>query len=504
MNKSKEYLESIGYKPDTSLLNELETYYSYVLDNMAMNYADPVSANVGFLNNSGKFWTDPQKVGRTFVYITRPNLNLRSRGNIARCRILQYTCGNKLGITANRFLMYPDIVKYINYSGVPELNYVRTGALVGTADDTIIGEYGRIDPNNGETNPGVEKTGHSYPIGKTPFNAVLSNFCTETSGGRDIVLNTEQTDQNFTGNYTIYASGINETRGPGELTLTFNDPYGSPVFLQMLTWVFYMHNVAKGVIVPEMAYGLNRILDYTCSIYVFMLDTDHKTIIRWNKYTGCFPVQAPMGNIMHGTESLDTHGLEKLSIPFKYNFESPMDPAVLAEFNMISECALCSRHIKKGGSNLDYGVDLGEDPERPNFDPVDSAFYNRHVTSPIEWFRGMNHYLTYKEALYFRNTWCPDEVPGKLLNPKNSYDRMTEIYTPGTVDGYWGPENGNVGGVYGDERWIDDGAVNIENGMKPTKTAFASWQLGNYFGKMGSTYYNRHPYVVEGNTLMFL
>ena len=61
--------------------------YSYVLDNMSMNVADPVASNIGFFNNSGRVYTDPQKVGRTRVYITRPNLNLRNPGNIVSSRV---------------------------------------------------------------------------------------------------------------------------------------------------------------------------------------------------------------------------------------------------------------------------------------------------------------------------------------------------------------------------------------------------------------------------------
>ena len=73
---------SYDYVKDSKLLDELETYYSYVLDNIGLNQADPVSSAVSFFNNSGKIFVDPQKQGRTRIYITRPNLNLRTVGNI--------------------------------------------------------------------------------------------------------------------------------------------------------------------------------------------------------------------------------------------------------------------------------------------------------------------------------------------------------------------------------------------------------------------------------------
>ena len=143
----------------------------------------------------------------------------------------------------------------------------------------------------------------------------------------------------------VYGAGIDDTMGPGEITLSFDDLYGSPVMNMMILWVYYIHYVTKGICVPRFNYIINRIIDYTCSIYIFMLDTDQRTIIRWIKYTGCFPKSIPFGQILH-TKEPNLQALSQIQIPFQYNFASPMDPAVLAEFNMLAEPALLERKCR--------------------------------------------------------------------------------------------------------------------------------------------------------------
>lgn len=471
--------ESFNYKVDSKLLDELETYYSYVLDNIGLNQADPVSAAVSFFNNSGKIFADPQKQGRTRIYITRPNLNLRTWGNVERSRILSYATSSKLGTTLARFLMYPNIARNIAIGGLyrrdasdkESLSWGGLGILKGTAWDGMVAGRGGL-PYSDESK--IEKDGLSYPIEKTPFIPVLSNLCTETSSGKDVILETEQTDSNFSGNHLVYGSGINESRGPGEITLTFEDIYGSPAFYTILMWVYYIHYVAKGICHPEREYIVNRIIDYTCSIYIFTLDTDQKTIIRATRYTGAFPKMIPFANIMHSKE-IDIQALSKFSVPFQYNHACPMDPILYSEFNMIAECALTCRG-GSGNPNNEYGVT------------------GMRAGTADKFFYGMNHYITEKEALYFRNTFNPPKVPTKILTPINGYERANDKSRYPAVKGF------NSDKLFGDTSDID---FNKRTSLAG-KPAFETSQVGEYGGYLGDIYNYRSPYIVEGNKLMYL
>jgi len=473
---------SYDYVTDSKLLDELETYYSYVLDNISLNTADPISAAVSFFNNSGKIFADPQKQGRTRIYITRPNLNLRTVGNVERSRVLSYASSSKLGTTLARFLMYPQIVENISVGGLykrsdTRLTWKDLKVLKGTAWDDLVGGRGRLPPGatkRDEDNSSLEALGLSFPIEKTPFIPVLSNLCTESSGGKDVLLETEQTDQNFSGNNLVYGSGINESRGPGEITLTFDDIYGSPVFWIILMWVYYIHYVAKGICNPEREYIVNRIIDYTCSIYVFTLDTDQKTIIRATRYTGSFPKMIPFANIMHSKE-IDIQALSKLSIPFQYNHACPMDPILYREFNMIAECALTCRP-GTGNPRNEYGVT------------------GVRSTTADMFFYGQNHTITEREALYFRNTFNPPMIPEKLLKPRYNFDRANDIEKYSSVNGF------NSDKLFGDTSDIDFGQPTSIGGLK----AFSHPQLGEYQGNLGDIYNYRSPYIVDGNKLMYL
>lgn len=486
---------SYKYTADDTLLDEVETLYSYILDDMNLNIAEPTPANIGFFNHSGKIFTDPQKVGRTRIFMTRPNMNFRNEGNVEKCRILNYAIANKLGTTVARFLMYPDIVENISYGGLFKaknygsqvLTFKTMDSLVGTAWDERVGPFGKLPPGIKLEKGGmigaiadadevdIVKGGYSYAIDKTPFIPLVSNLCTDCSGGKDIILETEQTDQNFSGNSLVYGSGINESRGPGEISLTFEDIYGSPMFYLILLWVYYIHYVAKGICVPELKYITNRIIDYSCSIYVFMLDTDQETIVRATRYTGAFPKSIPFANILHSRD-IDIQSLSKFTIPFQYNFACPMDPILFREFNMISECALTNRS-GSGHASTEYGI-------------TDS----KRIRSASDFFFGRNHVINKKEALYFRNTWLPDNVPEKLYKQKLDISRATDM---GAYNGYTGLDTKKL---FGDTSDIDKDQQQYLAG----KEAFNNSQLGLYRGNLGDVYNYRAPYVVDGNKLMYL
>ena len=97
----------------------------------------------------------------------------------------------------------------------------------------------------------------------------------------------------------------------------------------------YIHGLCKGILKTDYEYIVNKILDYTCSIYILMLDKDHKTIQRFVKYTGCFPRNVPFGAIQHSTE-IDLEALKNVSMTFVYNRYEPMNPETLIDFNILS------------------------------------------------------------------------------------------------------------------------------------------------------------------------
>jgi hypothetical protein len=319
---------SYQYKIDERLIDEIQDKYARVMDNAGVNVADPLAANIGFFNNSGKVYADPMKLGRTMIFFTRPNLNFRSMRNFEKSRIFSYYRSNPLGSTIMRTLMFPEIADEMYYGIYGDDN--NKIPMIGTCYDLIIGGDKLIE---GE---------HCLPLAKTNFIPLLSNACISTGNGKDIILDTFETDGNFSGDKLKYAGGIDEYLTVGELNCEFEDMYHSPLLIIFYLWIMYMHYVGKAICDPEWAYIVHRIIDYSCSIYIFMLGTDNQTIIRWVRYGGCFPISIPFGAIQHNKEP-NVEELRRMTVPFAYNFMCPMDPVVLTEFNIVSGPSLYYR-----------------------------------------------------------------------------------------------------------------------------------------------------------------
>lgn len=425
------------YRVDEDIVDVIQTQYAKVLDNAGLNVADPIAANVGFFNNSGKVYAEPMKLGRTVIFFTRPNLNLRREFNIQRSRIFSYYRSNPLGCALMRELMYPDLAGKMFYALYgKEDNHIP---VRGTCGDSKIGNETIIEGVN------------SLPIVRSNFIPLLSNACTSTSGGRDIILEHYDTKGNFSGDRLRYAGGIDDTLTVGELTCEFEDMYHSPLLLIFYIWIMYMHYVSKAICDPERAYIIHRIIDYTCSIYIFMLGTDNQTIIRWVRYSGCFPVNIPFTVIQHSKE-LNTEALRTLSINMAYNFMCPMDPVVLSEFNMISGPSLYERLDKY------YGLS----------DEVINSFIGEHSLSLVNAATILSEYGPKYEGRIGSNT-----LPLRRVEP---------------IEGV---------SITGEDKYSTgyEGLINGE-GFNPLLKNRANGLISNNFYGV--------PYITEGNRLMFL
>lgn len=171
----------------------------------------------------------------------------------------------------------------------------------------------------------------------SPFIPLLGNTCTQCSGAKDFNLESFTSEEDEYGMSQKVATGMDELWGPGSLTTNFEDIAYGPVSLMMMCWVLYIHYVSRGRINTSREHIIERILDYTCSIYVFVVGEDGRRIERWGKYTGCYPTSFPMSSQLEHNASPDQDMLHKISISWQYNRYEPMEPEVLTDFNFLSE-----------------------------------------------------------------------------------------------------------------------------------------------------------------------
>lgn len=178
----------------------------------------------------------------------------------------------------------------------------------------------------------------SVPFNFTsPFIPLLSNCCTSLEGARDIGMEIHQYEEDkFSANLQV-AKGFDSVWSSGEFSTSFEDMIYSPVGLLILVWVLYIHYVSRGFIATTKDHIVERVLDYTCSAYVFVLGSDGRHIERWCKFTGCFPKSFPLASQILHSNTLDPEMLQKLQIIWAYNRFEFMDPQIFMDFNFLSE-----------------------------------------------------------------------------------------------------------------------------------------------------------------------
>jgi hypothetical protein len=332
---------SVVYHPDKNYWKEVYSLYANVLDASGINLKDPIYANISRISRTGKRLTaDPPYVGKSFIFVTRPDLNFG--GELEANALVRNQGGGDSGTWNCRMVSLFDYVSRLEIGRqiMPFLMYPNDWPVY----DNDFGAGGKFLRNTINGIPIPANYQHF-----TPFIPLFSNTCTATSGGKDINLETYETEGDFNGNKQVYVHGADETFGPGEITLSFNDLYGSPVLHMINLWVMYMHYASKGICVPRRSYIKTRTLDYTCSIYIFMLDIDGRTILRWAKYTGCFPRAVPLGEIQHSADT-STEALRNLSVAFAYNKYEPMKPLTFLDFNVL--CSHLLDHVKAQDRNI--------------------------------------------------------------------------------------------------------------------------------------------------------
>ena len=174
-------------------------------------------------------------------------------------------------------------------------------------------------------------------IFNTPWIPMLSNACVSIPALKDAMLESYEYAEDFMGHRLNVPTGANAFKNSGEFSAQFKDSKNNPVHKLFYVWFWYIDGVNNGTLFPRWSNIVNRILDYTCSVYVFTLDRDGQTIKYWCKYTGCSPRTLPYNMIFHQSTNLDSDSLNNINISFTYNYVEAMNPEIFTDFNMTSE-----------------------------------------------------------------------------------------------------------------------------------------------------------------------
>lgn len=258
----------------------------------------------------------------------------------------------------------------------------------------------------------------------TPFIPLLGNTCVSVDGAKDANMNTHTYEEDkFSSNMTV-PTGFDEMWSSGSLSTSFEDLAYSPVALMMMCWLFYIHYVSRGYICTTKDHIQARVLDYTCSIYVFVLGDDGRRIERWAKYTGCYPTNFPFSQQILHNIAAEPDMLQKFSINWNFNRYEPMNPEVFTDFNFLSESEWLCKLKPAFWENSYVGTAYKER------DMISTSFINNTKLNGMEEFTARS--LNRPEALW-------DVIQPELRGMSGMIPpSIVESDYDGKVTNYWG------------------------------------------------------------------
>ena len=265
---------------------------SYLNKNTDQPGIDNLNKFIGFNNN---VYLDPAINGYAFVFITKPSL-----------------------------FIYPYRVEpmdeyepaYLNMTKDPQFTMYLASETANQSDLSIVKQL-------------------SY----APFNDVESLFLpiftnnTKTFNPSDITMDSTPMFTTRNGfNISMPTTKISSITS-GSLSLSVSETQNMD-FMKIITlWVEYISNITLGTFSANPEMIKNNMLDYTSSIYYFVVGPDGRTLKYWSKYTGCWPTSIPYSALGFNKGSSDKI---EYDIPFQYTLKDDMNPEILEEFNMLS------------------------------------------------------------------------------------------------------------------------------------------------------------------------
>ena len=303
----------------------LETAYKKMMDelknnrdlpnevrNRIMNIAYASSGGGGYFNQLQTFMSCLDRYGTTVV---TPNTEMVGATFITRPRL----CLQSSNIRNNRML-----------TALDTLNVSSMAFAIRCLLDTNFGKA-----NNGLRWQYVAKC--QLVDYMNPFLVPVCNALKSFSGSPAIQLSTEATEGGFMNEAQTYViGGDNLQRGNYGLNLTFSDVQYGPIMAIFLYWIEYIRCVTRGILQAYADDVDAQRLNYTVSIYRFLLDPTHRYITKYAKYTGCFPESIDIGAAFNfGQGDTYVSSLGQFSVPFICNKVEYMDYAILMDFNTL-------------------------------------------------------------------------------------------------------------------------------------------------------------------------
>jgi len=185
------------------------------------------------------------------------------------------------------------------------------------------------------------------------WNFLLSNMISSFSGDYKTSISTKEGMSKSIEGHTVLPGGTLQSTMGGTLTITFRETKKLEVYEFLKAWMLYIHKLRKGIFAPSyngymyensylpastvnehypLYHPYDSALDYTCSIFQNITNESMSQILYWDKYYGCYPIEATLNGIDSGSPSIS--GPLTVTAVFRYQYKPPACRNInLIEFN---------------------------------------------------------------------------------------------------------------------------------------------------------------------------
>lgn len=153
---------------------------------------------------------------------------------------------------------------------------------------------------------------------------------TESLQVSDVSLRTSSMVQPATGYEITYAGNMLESTTSCSFDITFRDDNRYRLLKMFYCWVYYINGLYLGKWDPKDIYVKNNIYDYMVSVYKIDCLPDGQTIVNFQKWTGAFPSAVPLSVLSYNLGGTPEN---KITIPFRAQYQEAMNPFILEDFN---------------------------------------------------------------------------------------------------------------------------------------------------------------------------
>ncbi len=339
-----------------------------VIDNFTNNNYDKAGMDnlTKFLGFNQNIYLDPALNGFAFIFVTKPALFLYPQKPSASD--------------------YEQSLAYENMSKDPMFTMYINGENDNIKDTLIIKQLSYFDFS--------DVSSLFLPI----FTNSVKNF-----NPMDMTIDTINAYTTREGYSIPTPTTITASESANSISFSIGETDNLDIMKMLSIWVKYIANVTNGTFNANPEMIKQNMIDYTCSIYYFVVGADGRSLKYWCRYTSCFPTSVPYSTLAYQRGSVDQVSLD---VTFQYALKEDMNPRILEDFNMLS-----LKMVTPTFTNDTYSSFLLET------EAIDVNGYTPYATNS----------LLSKEKLYSGNH--ANTVTDKTRDPLVFYERAIESKT---------------------------------------------------------------------------